>query len=101
MLVQTIPANDVLVCPGGVYQYTCTSTAESIGWQFNNIVQPLNSMTSTSQLASFYLELIVDNVTHFISTATDDRISSDLEGETLECLGGNNTTAVTIDIASK
>ena len=83
-------------------QYTCTSNEGTIGWQLGDDIELLDSTANTFQLNNFYLELTYDNGTkHLKSTATDERISSTLQGVILGCIGGSFTDVVTIDIAGR
>ena len=104
-LVQTIPANNALVCPGRTLQYTCTSTSNfrQIAWQFAD--QPsavvLNEDTPTATYNNYTYEIDLVTETQLITTATNKMISSDEDSKMLYCIGLTMTTGVTIDIAGR
>ena len=110
-LVQTIPANDVLVCPGRTLQYTCTPTINSslIVWRVNDDMDldgemdpvVLDEINKNGTSKNFIFEITSTNKPHLISTATNKMILSDQDSNVLYCFSETMSENVTIDIAGR
>ena len=100
---QIFPPDNDLICPGSKYQLLCVSLEGYLAWQFGDTVQELSTNISTYQLDDFHIEVLYYNkyINGLYSLATNDHISSSLQGQTLACIGLKNMTEVTMDIAGK
>uniref|UniRef100_A0A1X7TM83 Fibronectin type-III domain-containing protein n=1 Tax=Amphimedon queenslandica TaxID=400682 RepID=A0A1X7TM83_AMPQE len=100
-LVQTVPPNSAPVCPGGRLVFTCTANLDGIIWRLlgNSAEIHVTSNTPLMRVGSFYVATAANNGL-FVSTATNESVSTQLDGTTIECSGdgGSSYAVLTINV---
>ena len=105
---QTIPASNGIVCPGGKLQYTCTAVDE-LSWEIDSskpvLLDKDTEINFTDTLKNFSL-LLMDKMTtdtgiKIFTTATNDMVTSNLDGQKVVCYSATSHETLVIDVAGR
>uniref|UniRef100_A0A1X7TB07 Fibronectin type-III domain-containing protein n=1 Tax=Amphimedon queenslandica TaxID=400682 RepID=A0A1X7TB07_AMPQE len=96
---QSSPSYDI-VCPGDTLVFTCITSGGAVVWRIDNAIRIMSSTYKTDQINSFVLTITDITNNTITSTATNESVTSELNGTIIGCSGdGIYFKTLTVHIA--